>query len=218
MAVVPTWLAACGMGLLVIGHFDASPAPGRPEIRSVSRPKDAAYHMIVAVDPRYSATVATLISLQGILAHVRGPHDARIHIDAYMDRSTAVADSRASAGSLLRMAADLPYTTMHVDANESVATSVYRMTTSGEVLLYRPDGALGFAGTVTAPPGQADASTAEKAVVAVLQGRVSHGSIMMPVYGCPLRASRHLLSSTGPPRTDPARVEGTTASAKGEGS
>jgi hypothetical protein len=76
----------------------------------------------------------------------------------------------------------------HVQADEDgVLARRFGATTSGHVLLYRPDGRRLFSGGITNARGHAGASVGTRAILSLLSGGTA-GQTETPVYGCPLTA------------------------------
>jgi hypothetical protein len=85
-------------------------------------------------------------------------------------------------------AAALPGARVCAD-EDGVEARRFGATTSGHVLLYRPDGGRLFSGGITNARGHAGASAGTRAILSLLDSGTAEQT-ETPVYGCPLTAPR----------------------------
>ena len=93
---------------------------------------------------------------------------------------------------LWRLASAIPGVSVRVDDHGDIARR-FRAATSGETVLYAPDGRLLYQGGLTGARGHEGDNSGLSAVEALLRGQVK-GARQEPVYGCPLTASRQKIS------------------------
>lgn len=135
--------------------------------------------LLVFLHPHCPCSRSTLAQIQSVLETHSGKMDCRIYV---------VVPPQASegweSGTIVNQLKAFEKATIEIDRNGTVA-SQFSAKTSGQVLLYRSDGVLGFSGGITAPQSQAGQSPGLLALVARLQNEeLPH--LQSPVFGCPL--------------------------------
>ena len=97
---------------------------------------------------------------------------------------------------LWRQAAAIPGVTVRADDNGETARR-FGAATSGETVLYAPNGQLLYQGGLTGARGHEGDNVGLSAVTALLRGQIKTSG-QEPVYGCPLTADRMAADRTGP--------------------
>lgn len=182
---VVAWLVAVAAGVVTLWRYDATAgipatAPARwPAASTLARTAGRAT-LVVALHPHCPCSRATLGELALLMPQV---HDrARVHAlvltPADLPASWSQTDVRASV-------AAIPGVSVHDDVDGREALR-FGAATSGQVLLYDPDGALVFNGGITPARGHRGANVGRGALEALLHGTgtVAH----TPVFGCALRS------------------------------
>jgi hypothetical protein len=186
LAVSAVWLVASVSALYAVFDADATPdrasdAPkGWPAGSALSRAADRPT-LLMFLHPRCPCSRASLEELSVLLAHCERHHPA---VAVVLDD----AGGTAAASAYWRSAAAMPGVAPVADAGAERRR--FRVYTSGETLLYAPDGRLLFHGGITGGRGHSGDNPGRSAVEALLRdpafaaGKSPHG----PVYGCPLSA------------------------------
>jgi len=182
-AWVAVWAIACFVGLAAIGGFENRPGdPGRavptwPAQSSIVRATDRATLLLFA-HPLCPCTRATLAELERVVAACADRIDARVVF------SWEGSESPGDELGLIAKARDIAHVSVVDDLGGREARR-FGIATSGEVLLYEPDGTLAWRGGITASRGHEGDSEGKSALIArILDGTPARGTF--PVFGCPL--------------------------------
>jgi hypothetical protein len=160
----------------------ASPPARWPTETSLTPARAGAWSLVVFAHPRCPCTRATLDSLARLTA--RGGDRLEASVVLVRDQSTEEGWER---GDLREKAERIPGVRLHVDAG-GVEARRFGAVSSGQTLLFDPDGALRFSGGLTVLRGHDGDSPGSGAVEALLAGR-EPSVVETPVYGCPLLAA-----------------------------
>jgi hypothetical protein len=131
------------------------------------------------VHPECSCTRASLDELRWIMARSEGKAHAFVLVLA-----EAALPRKAQETELWKTAAAIPGVTVLPD-RDGVEARRFECSNSGRVLYYGADGALLFAGGVTASRGHSGESDGREALAALLKGAAPQHTAT-PVFGCPL--------------------------------
>jgi hypothetical protein len=138
--------------------------------------------LVMLVHPRCDCTQASLDELAELMA--RAPQAAAFYV-VFMKPPSS--DSTWDDTRLWRTASAIPgLTVIHDDGRE---TARFGAETSGQILLYGPDGHLLFSGGATPARGHEGDSLGFESLLTLLRGSRSAAS-QSPVFGCPLFDTR----------------------------
>jgi hypothetical protein len=176
------WLLAVVGGVVALEvHSNSAGDAGAPPDRwpKESRiPLDAGQPTLVFfAHPRCPCTRASLGELELLMAGVQGVVSAHV----LFIRPEGVADAWVETD-LWRTAAAIPGVTMHRD-DTGVETRRFGSETSGETLLYEPDGHLAFHGGMTVARGHSGDNPGRDTLMALLR-HVTVRRRENPVFGC----------------------------------
>lgn len=183
-ALASAWLAAITIGSLALIAYASAPglgadAPSRWPADSQLAHDPELPTLVMLAHPLCPCSRASVAELERIMARVRG--QMRAHVVLLRSEDGSLDDEHT----LEEAAAAIPGVTVHDDPG-GVETDRFGARTSGQTLLYGPDGRLRFAGGITAARGHEGDSYGADAVVAAVQERKSDGSVTAPVFGCSL--------------------------------
>lgn len=186
-ALVAVWgiLAAVGTGVLI--HYEA--APGSQPTAADSWPDDTDVPrstvvptLVLFAHPRCPCSRATFGELERLVSRNLAPLALTV---VFYQPAESTADW---ANTDLRTSAErIPGTTVRIDLDGREAAR-FGVATSGDALLYSPDGRLLFRGGITASRGHAGDNAGEATILELLEGGSAARSTT-PVYGCGLDAS-----------------------------
>jgi hypothetical protein len=146
--------------------------PGRPTL-------------LVLAHPQCPCTNATLGELELLIAQTQG----KVNVHVVFVRPPGLPEELVK-GDLWRKASAIPGVTIEVD-NGNVEARRFHVETSGETLLYGPDGRLLFAGGITLSRGHSGDNPGRTAITALIN-RGSADQTTTPVFGCSLFAENCL--------------------------
>jgi hypothetical protein len=180
------WLAVVvgAMGFFV--RYSEQPgeraeAPAAWPEQTKIRPRPGQATLVVLAHPMCPCTRATLAELAKLLARV--PGKVSTHVLFIRPQGTSEEWEKSD---LWTQARAIPGVEAQVD-KEGVEAARFGGVTSGEVLLYGPDGQLRFSGGITSSRGhEGDNPGAERIVSLLTNGRAELATA--PVFGCPLNA------------------------------
>ena len=141
--------------------------------------------LVLFAHPQCACTEATLTELSELLEHARGRVDARVVFSL-----PEGVDESWRHTSLWRRAEEIPGVSVVADPGQK-ETQRFATMTSGQLLLYNPEGRLLFAGGITAARGHTGENTGRSAVESILAGAASAAGALPgahPVYGCALKS------------------------------
>lgn len=178
------WMAAVGAGFAALARYDNAPgplgerAPSRwPSLSHLSRTAGLPT-LIVMLHPRCPCSRATLANLERAMPELQ--EKTRVHL-VFVRPDT---EDRRDDSALLRIAKAIPGTEVFQDQAGREA-ELFGALTSGETLLYSPDGTLLFHGGITFGRSHEGDNPGLSAIVEFTQhGAASRSSTS--VFGCAL--------------------------------
>lgn len=179
------WLAAIGIGLAELWHYDwqrgvAATAPlSWPEAGPVA-PLAGQARLVMLAHPRCPCTRASLAELARLMAQAQG----RLAADVYFVQPPGTADDFVDTD-LWHTAAAIPGVRVWRDPEGRTAAR-FGAETSGQVVLYDAAGQRRFQGGITLARGHEGDNAGRAAVLAALDGGAAADT---PVYGCELRGT-----------------------------
>lgn len=214
MLLAAAWAVSVGGGLLLLWSYGAAPgaagaAPARwPAASRVAAGSGSQSTLVVALHPRCPCSRATVRELDRIMARSGGM--LRAHV--LFVRPDGVPAGWERAG-LWRDAAAIPGVSVAADAGGHEARR-FGAETSGQVVLYDPQGRLVFRGGITPARGHEGDNAGAEAITAVVRGSgppdwgsdsARTGAVQTtPVYGCELGVT----TTTTKAATDPRHSKG----------
>lgn len=193
------WVVTVAVGLGVLAEYSFAPGepadpPERWPVESAVRPLPGTYTLVMLAHPRCPCTRASITELARLMASATS---VRAHVLLLEPRG---ADEGFSRTDLRTTAEFIPGVEVHSDG-DALEAARFGALTSGQVVLYSPEGRLVFAGGITAGRGHEGPNTGTQRLRALLRGHdpSSHTS---PVFGCALQADGETLH----PESESARV------------
>jgi hypothetical protein len=177
-------LLLLGWGGCVVGGFGFAAVyqnrPGEPaKPPSTLRQAPEKPELLVFIHPQCPCSRATLSELERLTAQTGSRLDTQVYVFAPKTQSRDWA-----MGDLYQRARDIPGVQVSLDPDGSSARS-YGARTSGQVLLYSPEGRLVFSGGITASRGHEGDNDGKDAILAYAKD--GHSTIRStPVFGCAL--------------------------------
>ena len=184
---VPAWLLTALFALGWTEKIDTTPGTAAHPPAHLQKPALAALDpkkptLIMLVHPRCPCSRASLTELSRLAALC--PNKANMSV--LFLRPSGCPEAFAETD-LRRQAEAIPGVSVVTDENGDAARR-FGAATSGETLLYAPDGRLLFHGGLTGSRGHEGDNAGLSAVTAWLRGEAAPAD--MPVYGCPMTADR----------------------------
>lgn len=188
VASLVVWLVLVSIGLGSLAGYEASPGvqaappaqwPGGSTIQPI--PNQAT--LVVLAHPHCPCTRATIGELAKIMAHSQGRLSAYV---LFIKPPGVAADWAVT--DLWQSAARIPGVKVVEDSDGSEARR-FNTATSGQALLYGPQGHLLFSGGITASRGHAGDNAGRDAIVSLVNAKPADRN-QTPVFGCPLFDSR----------------------------
>lgn len=180
------WLLAVGGGTWWLQARAFAPATaGAPAAvwpgGGALRPVEGGHTLVVALHPECPCSMATLDQLGQILAHADDRLGTRL-IFAHYDELPTPPEKSA----LWAKAARLPRTTLFADHGGGERRR-FDARTSGETLLYDPQGRLVFHGGITLGRGHRGDNPGQSTVLDLVRGATAAPALpATPVFGCAL--------------------------------
>jgi hypothetical protein len=184
VAAALTWIGVVAVGLAALMDYDNQPGtlarapeqwPSDSRItRAVDRPT-----LVMLAHPRCDCTRASLVELHELLARL--PEKPRTVI-VFIKPGRTGAEWEQSG--LWRQANGIQGITVMRDDLGAEARR-FGVETSGQTLLYAPDGHLLFSGGATGARGKVGDNVGRATLLSLLSGASASGS-STPVFGCPL--------------------------------
>jgi hypothetical protein len=183
------WVAAVGAGMAVLWHYAAVPgnaaaAPRQWPGQSALTRRPGWPTLVVLVHPKCPCTRATLEALSGVLTRCRDGVTA--HVLCYRPREAPEGWERTD---LWQRAEAIPGVTIHRD-DDGIEAARFGAETSGQVLLYDPEGRLLFRGGITLARGHRGDNLGSRQLIELASGRPARAPrpdvAEHPVFGCPL--------------------------------
>lgn len=183
--VIVLWLTVTLTGFWLFHAYGNTPgtmgtAVGHIPGEGLAQPANGGARLILFAHPHCPCTRATLAEL-AILLEL---NQSRVAAEVWFIRPTGM-PAEWEQSSLWRTAAAIPGVRVFCDEGGNVARRLGAQT-SGQVVLYDPEGKLMFRGGITRARSQAGDSTGRRAVLALLSGSAAVAEA--PVFGCPLFA------------------------------
>jgi hypothetical protein len=180
------WLGVAGFCMALIQQYTVVPGDaGRPPARWPAESRIPLNPnlptLVLFAHPRCPCTRATIGELDLLMARVQG----RLKAEVWFLKPDDTAENWTNTD-LWSSAAAIPGVTVHEDRSGREA-SLFRVATSGETLLYDPDGKLVFQGGITIARGHAGDNPGRSALADLVAGSLTN-QVQTPVYGCPLFA------------------------------
>jgi hypothetical protein len=180
------WGAAVSLGMLGMVRYQMTPGPtgqGAPhvwpaEVRDISQ-KSGRFTLVMTLHPQCPCSRASLHELSQLLTRAGGRVDAHVLFVKPQGAAANWCD-----GDLWKQGNDLPGVTVSID-NDAKDASIFGATTSGQVMVYDPSGAIRFSGGITDGRGHEGDNTGLWAVLGLIRNGNKAVSTT-PVYGCPL--------------------------------
>lgn len=183
LLAIAGWLLAVGGASAGLTAYQGRPGP--PAAAPETWPRESALSLaadrptlLLLAHPRCPCTRATLAELGRLLARLGDRLAAQVVFvrpaaeSAGWEHTDLVAQAKAIAGVAVRF-----------DPG-GVESRRFGSATSGQVLLYRPDGSLAFAGGITRARGHQGDNPGAERIAALVAGRAAPDE--GPVYGCAL--------------------------------
>jgi hypothetical protein len=184
-AICVFWLlAVAASGFFLISYENAA---GPQVLTAADFPKNSGvkldrYRMtlLLFAHPKCPCTRATINELNKLLSH----SDGKVAAHVYFLKPSSETDDWTKTD-LWRNAASIPGVQVHVDT-DSVIAKHFGASTSGDVVLFDPQGKLLFHGGITAGRGHEGDNPGASALIALATG-VTTTCNHTPVYGCLLQ-------------------------------
>jgi hypothetical protein len=194
VAFVALWAMAVGAGLVILLRYSntpggaASPPSRLPDSTAISNAKGR-YTLLAFAHPQCPCTASSVEELSRIMAATNNQVDAYLFFYA-----PEAKPSEWVHASLWRDASIIPG--VHViDDREGTEARRFKVTTSGQTLLYDRSGLLQFSGGITASRGHSGGNDGRDAIVSlVLNGYARR--MTTPVFGCSLLGENTSLEET----------------------
>ena len=179
---VALWLLAVVGGVVALAAYSNSPcnagAPPAHWPKESGIPLDLGKPTLVFLaHPRCPCTRASLGELELLLAEAQGLVSAHVVFIRPAGTAEAWVDT-----DLWRAAEAIPGVTIHCD-DSGVETRRFGSETSGETLLYEPDGHLAFQGGITVARGHSGDNPGRDTLLALLRDGTAQRR-ETPVFGC----------------------------------
>ncbi|MEA2736251.1 MAG: hypothetical protein QOE14_2702 [Humisphaera sp.] len=201
---VVVWASASALCFARLWKYEAAAGPAArsptawPQDTSVLQERGLPT-LILLMHPKCPCSRATVEELAKLMSHAQGRLVARV----LMIRPDGVAKFWERTD-LWQTAAAIPGVTVVADAQGSESRR-FGAATSGQALLYSPDGRLLFAGGITGSRGHSGDNEGRSLVLALVRAEIIPTAAeppQTPVYGCPLFAESFACQPDG---TGPCR-------------
>lgn len=180
------WMLAVGLGLRTLLQFSSTPGAAThspatwPDRAPIARSTDRST-LLVFAHPQCACSRATI----GELARIVACCSDRVAPAVFVYQPANPPDDWKDSP-IWRNASEIPGVQVAPDPDGAIARR-FRAKTSGETLLYDPDGRLQFAGGITAARGHSGDNYGRDAIVSLLLRR-EPGRRQTPTFGCALFA------------------------------
>lgn len=184
--VATSWLALVVAGYMAAMRYESR--PGTPASPPSRWPTDSGLGLaadrstlLVFVHPQCPCSGATIEELNRLVtAH---GHRLQVHVVCYDDPSLGHAFSQSDVRAA---AARIPGVQVVADRGGHLARR-FGVFTSGEALLFRPEGLLAFAGGITPSRGHVGDNHGADSIAAALTGPPADHVARAPTFGCAIR-------------------------------
>jgi hypothetical protein len=183
------WIAGIGFGMSKLWTYSTTPGhPAQPPERwpraaPIERPPGK-FRLLMFAHPQCECTQASIGELAIIMAHSAGRVNAAV---LFFEPSKTPIEWIES--DLWKTAAAISFVSVARDKDAQIAQT-FGVYTSGQTLLYNPDGQLVFTGGITAFRGHSGDNAGRSAITALLQRDIPSNTtlpITTRVFGCSLR-------------------------------
>jgi hypothetical protein len=187
LIVAAVWLLVIVTSMAFILRY--SNTPGRTGVTPIHWPMGG--HIALAVNrptlimfahPHCPCTRATIGELEKLMANCQGRLSAQVWFIKPAGTSEDWTDT-----DLWHTASAIPGVTVHRD-DDGLEARRFQAETSGQTLLYNPDGQLLFQGGITISRGHAGDNPGSSALEALLNHKLT-SQVQTPVFGCSLFAN-----------------------------
>jgi hypothetical protein len=178
------WALSAALGSMMLSRYETTPSAERnapadwPAESTIPRPSGATA-LLMFVHPECSCTRASLEELRWVMERSEGR--ARVFV---LVLTKPALPRKVQETEIWRTATAIPGVTVLPDQKGAEARR-FQCSNSGRVLYYGADGALLFAGGLTASRGHFGESAGRDTLIALLKG-ASPQCRNTPVFGCPL--------------------------------
>ena len=187
-AAVALWVPTVAFGVNVLWKYSTTPGhPATPPLDWPANPPiergTARATLVMFVHPQCPCSRASLGELAIIMAHTPRPLEATVFF--YLPAGEASAWARTD---LWRTASAIPGVRVFED-RAAAAARTFGALTSGQTLLYNPDGHLLFRGGITGFRGHSGDNAGRSAILALLEMKTpwhNTSPVRTPVLGCSL--------------------------------
>jgi hypothetical protein len=185
VAAVALWISSVGFGMSLLWRYSntpghgATPPPDWPADVPIEPAKERST-LVMFAHPNCPCSRASIGELAIIMA--RSPEKLDAHVFFYFPVHESSAWARTD---LWDSAKSIPGVHVIEDPGGAIALR-FGAFTSGQTLLYNPDGRLVFNGGITAARGHSGDNNGRHAILALLRGGAEERSVT-PVFGCSLR-------------------------------
>lgn len=183
---VAAWLLAAIAGLAVLWDYENAPgmaaeAPPRWPDTTTLAAMGPEHRLVIVAHPKCPCTRATMRELERVMAE----NDGRLVTDVLF--TTPPGENAAfHETDLFRLASRIPNVRVHRD-DAGVETQRFGAVTSGQALLYGPDGELLFAGGITPGRGHEGSNAGRDAIYALVRDQDDKSATRnVRVFGCSL--------------------------------
>lgn len=182
VASTAVWLAGIGAGSKFLWDYQTTPGPPAsppqqwPADSRIERQPGRATVLLVT-HPQCPCSRATVAELSDLMGQLGGR--ATVHVLMYKPREFAAGWERTD---LWTAAARIPGVSVRTDEDGEEAAR-FGAATSGQALLYDPDGRLQFSGGITLVRGHRGKSAGYQRIVALANGQPADAATS-PVFGC----------------------------------
>lgn len=170
-----TGLMAGGFGALI--KYESAPArSGNAPAQNAIARESSKMSLVIAIHPKCPCTRATIGELHKIHSHAPG----KFEIVAFVFKPESEPDSWIETASVEDLKKISPRIVVDVNGAEAKKLG---LTTSGQVLLYNPEGDLVYNGGITKARGHSGDNLGEETLLNLIQGEAAAGW-SAPVFGC----------------------------------
>ena len=182
------WVAAVGFGFTYLFHYSVeagAPASAPEEWPRESRipAPQGGYSLVMTIHPQCPCSRASVTELNNLMALLRRD---RVKGHVLVVKPADFPDEWIRTESV-RAAGQIPGVDVLVDIDGQESSRLGAVT-SGQVLLYGPDGRLRFAGGLTPERGHIGDSAGRRRIVSLVQTGTADGNNSL-VFGCELGAT-----------------------------
>ena len=183
--LVGSWLVAVSAGFALLYAYvnapgaAASPPADWPAGTRVAR-SEAGWDLVMLAHPRCPCTRASLRELARLVAQAE--ERVAVHVLFYRPEDAEDGWERTD---LWASAAAIPGVEVLAD-EEGLEAQRFGASTSGQVVLYDPDGRVAFSGGITPARGHSGDSTGRRSILSLVTGGESAAREAF-VFGCPIR-------------------------------